>query len=119
VSAEKPSSDRFDVESTDAGRDAVPNSAAVAEPDLPPPTMPASARTGAPPPTPARATPVRSDGDLAAGGIPPGTGPEAPAAEGTTEAAPLAQGLHQPEIDEDAPPLTTRPLTARGPSQAR
>jgi hypothetical protein len=91
--------------------------AAASTPDLPPPTMPAEARTGTPPPAPPRASSVRADGDRAAGGIPPGTGPEVPAAEGTAEAAEVAPDPHQPEVDEDAPPLASRPLAARGPRQ--
>jgi hypothetical protein len=102
---------------TDENRTAADNPAADASPDLPPPTMPASARRGEPPPAPARATSVRSDGELAAGGIPAGTGPEAPAAEGTAEAALPAEGVHDPDIDEDEPALASRPLVAREPRE--
>jgi len=91
-------------------------------PDDPPPTMPESAREGGPPPEPppGYSGKRRADGERAAGGIPPGTGPEVPAPEGTSEDKPADEGIHTPDagpggadLDTASPPLTSRPDTAR------
>jgi hypothetical protein len=97
----------------------------VPAPDLPPPTMPRSARTGTEPPPPPERASVTRDGDSPAGGVPHGTAPEVQAAEGTAEAAAAAEGIHTPDvgpggsdIDTDERPLTARPRTTRaGPAQ--
>jgi hypothetical protein len=93
----------------------------VPEPDLPPPTMPAEAHIGRPPPPPpADADQRGDDGELLAGGIPPGTGPEVPAAPGTAEAAEPDLGVHSPDagpggadFDTDEDPLASRPRSSR------
>ena len=104
-------------------------------PDAPPPAMPESARTGGPPPEPSeppgpsgRAAKrgdsgnVRDDddGERAAGGIPPGTGPDVPAPYGTSEDRPAEQGIHRPDVgpggedlDTVSPPLPGRSDNAR------
>jgi hypothetical protein len=93
-------------------------------PDEPPPTMPESAREGGPPPPPpGYAGKHRAGGERAAGGIPPGTGPDVPAPEGTSEDKPADEDIHTPDVgpggddfDTASPPLTSRPDTARQPS---
>ena len=90
-------------------------------PDEPPPTMPESAREGVDPPKPpGYVAKHRADGERKAGGIPPGTGPEVPAPEGTSEDEPADQGIHAPDVgpggadfDTSSPPLAGRPDSAR------
>jgi hypothetical protein len=92
-------------------------------PDAPPPTMPESARTGGPPPPPPSHTGKHlSDVERAAGGIQPGSGPEVPAPEGTSEDKPADEGIHTPDVgpggddfDTASPPLAGRPGSARQP----
>jgi hypothetical protein len=90
------------------------------EPDLPPETMPAEARAGEPPPPPGHAGSRGDDGEQLAGGIPPGTGPEAPAAPGTAEESGSDLGVHTPDVgpggrdlDTDEDPLASRPRSSR------
>jgi hypothetical protein len=100
-----------------------PQPAGVPLPDDAPPTMPAEVRTGPNAATDVEhADPVRADGELLAGGVPPGTAPRVPAAPGTAEAAAPARDVHTPDdgpdgrdIDTAEPPLASRPRAARQP----
>lgn len=90
-------------------------------PDAPPPTMPAEARRGWPPPPPPPDAPMtRADGEPLSGGVPPGTAPEVPAAEGTSEDTAPTVGEHTPDVrpggadfDTAAQPLPGRSDSAR------
>jgi hypothetical protein len=85
--------------------------------------MPESARVGGTPPPPTGyAGKHRADGTRKAGGIPAGTGPEAPASLGTSEDSAVAEGVHDPDVgpggedlDTATPPLAGRPNTSRQP----
>lgn len=81
-----------------------------------PPTMPAAAREGwdAPPPPSDMPEGPAAD-DPGAAGIPPGTGPDVPTAEGTSERFGPARGVHTPDdgpggtdVDTSARPLRGR-----------
>ncbi|MDQ1653314.1 MAG: hypothetical protein QOI35_2514 [Cryptosporangiaceae bacterium] len=112
-----------DTENAAREQDEAPLPDGIPLPDAAPATMPAEARTGPNAATDVEhADPVRADGELLAGGVPPGTAPRVPAAPGTAEEAAPARDVHTPDdgpggrdIDTAEPPLASRPRAARQP----